>query len=109
MNTISVSLNFELTAKQDHDYLLFKKVHDLAVADQDNLPPSLYPALHLTNAEAKSFRTEECGELFSNHTLVIKPPISSGTVAPSIFHDEDGNITFKYVMDEDLVVEVHGG
>ncbi|KAG8712695.1 hypothetical protein FRC09_019563 [Ceratobasidium sp. 395] len=93
--------------EQDQDFDFWQAVHDIAVSEQDALPASCYPTLHLTDEDAQNLSAEEFGHLFKNHSLVIEPPASSTPMQQSHFEDQDGNITLEKVMDPDTAVEVH--
>ncbi|KAG9124707.1 hypothetical protein FRC07_010548 [Ceratobasidium sp. 392] len=80
--------------EQDHDFELFKAVHDLAVESQDNLPNDYHPALHLTSPEVKSLGHDGLAALFKNHGL-------------SLFETDDGKISLEKIVDPHMQVEVH--
>ncbi|KAG9090221.1 hypothetical protein FRC06_001163, partial [Ceratobasidium sp. 370] len=102
------SLNCQVpqVKEQQHDFTLFKTAHDLAIANQESLPPHCHPALHLTAQSAASLGRERLADLFQQHSLVIEPDPSSSHL-PSPYETEDGRLTLQNIIDESMVVEVH--
>ncbi|KAG8783624.1 hypothetical protein FRC12_019515 [Ceratobasidium sp. 428] len=104
---VNFSHSIPKVPEQDHNFDFWQTVPDLAVAEQDSLPQTCCPAVHLTQEDFQQLSDEELCSLFKDRSLVIEPSSTTMPTQLSHFEDDKGKITLERVMDPYMKVEVH--